>query len=775
MNFKELIAGMLSLLVTGATFAFAVSAATTLDTYPGFLKSAGQLSAYVVVGSGGTDPAGLASDIAGAVDIAVRLAEVQYAPTTVSGGTTTTAGFSGLERDIQVQSPVTVNDSNSGFPGSLQSYHFSGLKRGTVTFNGQQYNYHEEVDVGSGVLVEHNASVNNVNGTETLVVPSGGFTNGGISYRFVFDQAISGLGSTATPNYTYTLTVPVAGTNMVITGVDTAGFSALAGNVGVADSKTPITYSGYSVYVLDGSSGSWAKIQIKDASGNIVQTDILNLNQQNTYTFGSTTFQVRVINVYASTVTSTASAQIAVGSNVAVTYPAGESVDPKYQVDSQPWYIHAPTGGYSTAGTLAAGSYIAVSYDSQNTSYFKTGTYLTGPNNYFSFGVGGILPVSWATITVTPVSAGQTVYASSSATTSLANGLSGFKVHSDTAGTIYPAATAGTFSPYSWQDAYLLFNTTNTGGGLNGSATYAFIGHYDTAASKIVVDYNISAALPQQAAFKLQYGGSGTGVYYLNFTLVNSTTNALNGALLYAASGPTKTGSATYVNYTFVQDSGVTWGTSVVPTFHLGTNKGSADTGDLVMIYEGNYPAGQVSQDLLTDGQMIVKAPNSNDAADTAVFQIPADLVKDKYLFGTFGGTTTTTTTSGTVYSFTGPITSPVAYLDTDMTTEKKAAKDLVVVGGPCINSVAADVLGLTYPACGAASGITANTAMIKEVDNKYASGQNIVLVAGWSASDTRLAADVLQNYDQATVSGKLVGKSSVTVSGTSVATATIA
>jgi hypothetical protein len=98
----------------------------------------------------------------------------------------------------------------------------------------------------------------------------------------------------------------------------------------------------------------------------------------------------------------------------------------------------------------------------------------------------------------------------------------------------------------------------------------------------------------------------------------------------------------------------------------------------------------------------------------------------------------------------------------------------LIVVGGPCVNSVAAEVLGLVYPACGTDSGLTPDTAKIGVVDDKYASGLKVVLVYGWEAKDTRLAANVLQNYDQATVASKLVGKSSVTVSGTSLATATI-
>ena len=104
MNFKGLIAGMLSLLVTGATFAFVASAAT-LDSYPTFLASGGQLNAYVVVGSGGTDPAGLASDIAGAVDIAVRLSELQYTKTTVAGSTT--SSVTGIATQYNPNLPVS--------------------------------------------------------------------------------------------------------------------------------------------------------------------------------------------------------------------------------------------------------------------------------------------------------------------------------------------------------------------------------------------------------------------------------------------------------------------------------------------------------------------------------------------------------------------------------------------------------------------------------------------------------------------------------------------
>ncbi len=89
------------------------------------------------------------------------------------------------------------------------------------------------------------------------------------------------------------------------------------------------------------------------------------------------------------------------------------------------------------------------------------------------------------------------------------------------------------------------------------------------------------------------------------------------------------------------------------------------------------------------------------------------------------------------------------------------SANNLIVVGGPCANRIAAQVLGVTYPACGAASGIAKDTAILKAVTQ--ASGKVALVVAGWEAVDTRRATRVLSNYDQYDLSG-----SSVTITGTS-------
>jgi hypothetical protein len=112
------------------------------------------------------------------------------------------------------------------------------------------------------------------------------------------------------------------------------------------------------------------------------------------------------------------------------------------------------------------------------------------------------------------------------------------------------------------------------------------------------------------------------------------------------------------------------------------------------------------------------------------------------------------------------PITADVVKLDSEVTESDKQNNDLIVVGGPCINTVAAAVLDVTYPACGAASGIPTNAALIKVVADKFATGKSVLLVAGWEAADSDLAARIVQTgFIGATSAQKAA--SELTVTGT--------
>ncbi len=148
-------------------------------------------------------------------------------------------------------------------------------------------------------------------------------------------------------------------------------------------------------------------------------------------------------------------------------------------------------------------------------------------------------------------------------------------------------------------------------------------------------------------------------------------------------------------------------------------------------------------------------------ASESSVkIEVPKSQRGLKLRVGQEGGTKTTTT-GGTVSVV--PVTADIAKLDSELTADEKKANDLIVVGGPCVNTIAADLLGATYPTCSEAAvakGIPKDAALIQVFSDKYATGKVAVLVAGYEAANTDAAARALQgglvtgNASKATVTG---------------------
>jgi len=76
--------------------------------------------------------------------------------------------------------------------------------------------------------------------------------------------------------------------------------------------------------------------------------------------------------------------------------------------------------------------------------------------------------------------------------------------------------------------------------------------------------------------------------------------------------------------------------------------------------------------------------------------------------------------------------------------------KNLIVVGGSCVNSLAAKIMGVSYPSCGESQNVIAKDKYIikvvaaSSVVSGAADGKIAVLVAGWEAADTAKAANKL-------------------------------
>jgi hypothetical protein len=148
---------------------------------------------------------------------------------------------------------------------------------------------------------------------------------------------------------------------------------------------------------------------------------------------------------------------------------------------------------------------------------------------------------------------------------------------------------------------------------------------------------------------------------------------------------------------------------------------------------------------------------NSEDD-DSVVIEIPAEEVYGNVFVAPI--VAQVSTAAGGIPTYTlSKLNVGAAKLDSEISDV--GANNLIVVGGPCANRISAQVLGKTFPACGADSGIAAGTAIIKAV--AQSSGKVALVVAGYDAVDTRRASRVLSNYDQYDLSG-----SEVVVTGTS-------
>ncbi|MFH1787679.1 MAG: hypothetical protein ABH811_02730 [archaeon] len=106
--------------------------------------------------------------------------------------------------------------------------------------------------------------------------------------------------------------------------------------------------------------------------------------------------------------------------------------------------------------------------------------------------------------------------------------------------------------------------------------------------------------------------------------------------------------------------------------------------------------------------------------------------------------TTVTPGTSGT----TGSTTQLGSVLAKDNEISSVSSKNLIIVGGSCINSAAATALGVATHTCGpeftTATGVGSGEFLIKGVSDAFTSGKIALVVAGYEAADTVNAAKYL-------------------------------
>jgi len=194
------------------------------------------------------------------------------------------------------------------------------------------------------------------------------------------------------------------------------------------------------------------------------------------------------------------------------------------------------------------------------------------------------------------------------------------------------------------------------------------------------------------------------------------------------------------------------WGMSSNKFNSLGASASSEEAGELLW---NNVNIGSKDEDHRTRYGVIIQNPKGSGASDKVKLKISGDQVQANVVLKG---------TSATVISGGGSVISAVDTAPSNVLASEvadKTAYNIITVGGPAVNKVSAELMGLTYPTYGEASGLKEGEAVIELKTN---GAKVAMIVAGWEGEDTRRASRVLKNYGA--YSGKLTG-SSVTVTGT--------
>jgi hypothetical protein len=131
---------------------------------------------------------------------------------------------------------------------------------------------------------------------------------------------------------------------------------------------------------------------------------------------------------------------------------------------------------------------------------------------------------------------------------------------------------------------------------------------------------------------------------------------------------------------------------------------------------------------------------------DKLTFTYPDDQTEHLVYYSS-GATTATTSESGSTYDSVVAIGVDAAVLDTEVTDF--SAQNLIIVGGPCVNLAAADVMENPDPCT---TGFEEGKAMLKLYERT--NGNVALLVAGMTGMDTRRAARALGDYGSHTLTG---------------------
>ena len=768
MQIKKFLATGLSAVMAGATLAGGALAATPLSDYPDFLGNNGQLDVFVVVGAD-AQPA----DIVGAGDVVAGLASLSYTMIDSTGTSTSVSG--GKTEDIDVG---TALNSTDAFGATVDDDDVSGFFDGEVTISisgsSESYDAHDELRLGNG-------------GTGTIKVQTGltagspdedfgsdiflEALTGSVEYRYVFDEDLRTGNLIANATNNDPIILNFMGRELRITGATATSITVEVGERFVLKAgESATTSDGKKVTLEKAISTSKAQVSVNGASDIIDENSVRQL--------GGT--EVKVVDVADDDGIEFDSAVVIVGTaatngEASDTFDDGEeyvipcgtlwtSEDCDADNADWVWRLSGLTSG--TASGIILGVRLDESIDTPEDNVPTVGDednhILDLPGGFAWISLDGVSTSKYQDYEfkdqVKDIRQGSGLVITSSARVLELNG----EGEDDS----FIVTVNGTNQDT--DNLYLYINDTN-----NDTVSLFWEDPDDGNKIKFVTIVGDQGQVP--------VGGSVTLDWSANFAQIDFEGATVQMSLRGKRSGTDAAGGTNFtIDLQADANSAVTARNVSFFVEEDPSNAGQinyvgdtdSDTTTSNDVKYGSLDISGYEEDTRTAEGLIIRNPDSNAPSDRYKISVPSEYgANDFQVDVTIGasGTSVSTTSSGGIKQLV-PITSSITKLDTEVTSADKA-KNLVLVGGPAVNRLTAEAMGLTYPTYGAASGIPENAAWISIIDDAFTTGKAAVVVAGYEADNTRLATSLLQQ-----AATKLAGESSssVTVTGTSVASAVI-
>jgi hypothetical protein len=673
------------------------------------------LVGLVVVGS---DAA--AGDIVGAGDIISTL--TQAAVTTVAGtGETTVEG--GLSKDILIG--TALNATTAFNTNGVDDDDVASLLDEEINIDvgsDKNYDIHEAIWFNNGASVETgttSAAQSENFGTDTFLELS----KDAIKYQYIFDDLLD------TDNFLFNATsaspisLTLLGHDLEITAATNATATTNAITVNLATK--------YFLSVGDSQVVGGKTVTLMEVGSASVVVDVDGITEvvdSNTKTVNG--IKVRGESYFAKDAVGAGSATVSIGEDISKTYKNGDAFIGEDDNDPN-WVWEISEVATSKPNINVSWDQIVNDADDDHLISVENGEAITLPNNYAQIYLNAYTQEDRQEYKIS-FETGEELYSSGAGP---ADNTNAFVMHWEAIGAT--GDDAFTVNSQKTDDVWVE---------VLGNQSLALY-YYNTTNNKIVYTSHLDNGTASSNAFTLEFKDTSVQV-----SVTNTSSNA---------------GGEGDFNWTI--DDEAQHGDIVIATETSGGELkylGESD-GDTTVANDLKYNLTDISgwkEDTRTDGGFIISSYYNSDSADEFSFSIPGDNVDYDVEVIVSGKSATVSITGGStqVNSVAG-----VSVIKLDSEVTDPASKNLILVGGPAVNSLTASALGLDYPTTGAASTVPENAATLRMVSNAFGGSNSALVVAGWDADDTRNAASVLQDYSSH--ASALAGNSEVEVRGSTV------